>query len=135
MKIGRVRRRKKYRRLHNQKRPYLTTLYLWWVFGSSLQDFSTIPVKTQSQSIFRCSFIVMVSAGFIETDELINELDRPGEFHLQFLLINDFVICTLRYILLLDNLKPLLLGLKMLMRVAGWQRQICWKQRTLKPLT
>ncbi|KAL5283989.1 hypothetical protein ACFFRR_006326 [Megaselia abdita] len=77
MKIGRVRRRKKYRTVQNKRSQYLATLYLWWVFGTSLQNFQIIPEQTQTQSIFRCNFVIMVSAGFIETDELINELDRP----------------------------------------------------------
>lgn len=82
MKIGRVRRRKKYRRGESKKNKYLATLYLWWVFGTSLLDFAVMPINYKINYCLSCKLVIMVSAGFIETDELINELDRPGEFFL-----------------------------------------------------
>lgn len=80
MKIGKVRRRKKYSRVESKRSQYLATLYLWWVFGTSLESFSFMSGLPPVSNIFSCTFVIMVSAGYIETDELINELDRPGKF-------------------------------------------------------
>lgn len=91
MKIGRVRRRKKFVRVQNRKNRLLASLYLWWVFGNSILHHTILPGGIPLPS-FNCKFVILVSAGS-ETDELIYELDRPGKFYICFFNIQEKILC------------------------------------------
>lgn len=109
LKIGRLRRRKKYQKVEPRKHSILSTIYLWWIFGTCLEDASLVlvPGQPHMRPFFNCRFVNMVSAGFIETDELINELDRPGK--LSFYILH-FLLYT--------------------MPIAHYMDRCCWKTET-----
>lgn len=98
LKIGRVRRRKKYQRGDSQSL-FLPLVYLWYVFVTGLKfTLFLVPGRTLLRPFFSCYFVYMVSAGSIETDELINELDRPGKctfFYLIIIVMHCTVFCDL----------------------------------------
>ncbi|XP_017494388.1 PREDICTED: putative uncharacterized protein DDB_G0282499 [Rhagoletis zephyria] len=54
------------------------TLYLWWLFGVCLILFTNGGRDWRSTALTRTTF--MVAASYLEPDELIHELDRPGEW-------------------------------------------------------
>lgn len=54
-----------------------TTYYLWWLFGVCLVLFTNGGRDWRSAELTRTTF--MVAATYLEPDELIHELDRPGE--------------------------------------------------------